>query len=144
MADFVGNWSIPSMSADTHPTNAGSIITEPGEGWGIDSVLSGYIIQNVQINKTVVTDITQDQKGAVVSELDYDTRWDGTMTVIGLNGATTDEAESATLPGLSAGMLNFPWANVMWKLDSVTYRGTYNDKKYFDLAFHRSRHFPAQ
>lgn len=144
MADFVGNWSIPSMSADTHPTNAGSIITEPGEGWGIDSVLSGYIIQNVQINKTVVTDVTQDQKGAVVSELDYDTRWDGTMTVIGLNGATTDEAESATLPGLSAGMLNFPWANAMWKLDSITYRGTYNDKKYFDLAFHRSRHFPAQ
>ena len=88
--------------------------------------------------------MTQDQKGAVVSELDYDTRWDGTMTVIGLNGATTDEAEAANLPGLSAGMLNFEWAGAKWKLDSVTYRGTYNDKKYFDLSFHKTRHFPAQ
>lgn len=91
-----------------------------------------------------MTDVTQDQKGAVVSELDYDTRWDGTMEVIGLNGATTDEAESATLPGLSAGMLNFPWAGTNWKLDSITYNGTYNDKKRFTLVFHRTRHFPAQ
>lgn len=134
MATFIS--AVPSMGDATLPTNAGELIR--GSQWGIDSTLSGYIIQDVSIQKNVVTDVTQDQKGAEVSELDYDTTWNGSMTVIGGDGD-----ETATIPGISVGMLDFTWAGTKWKVDSVTYRGNYASKKMYDITFHRTKHFPA-
>lgn len=61
------------------------------------------------------------------------------MEVIGGDGNETGD-----LPNLSVGMLNFPWAGKLWKLDSCQYQGTYNDKKRYSLAFHRTRLFPPQ
>lgn len=87
----------------------------------------------------MVTDVTQDQKGAVVQELDYDCRWDGSMTVIGPTGET---AEGVT--GLSAGMTDFQWAGYKWKVDSVQFVGNYQSKKLYTISFHRTMHFPAQ
>ena len=73
MATFIQ--SEPSMNDTTNPASAGTLIR--GSQWGIDSTLSGFIIQDVQINEERVTDTTQDQKGAVVSQLDYDSHWSG-------------------------------------------------------------------
>ena len=57
--------SEPSVNGVTLPTNAGTLIR--GDQWGIDATLSGFIIQDVTINETRVTDDTLDQKGALVS-----------------------------------------------------------------------------
>jgi hypothetical protein len=63
------------VKGTTIPSTAGSIIRK--EQYGIDAILSGYIIQNVSISKSRVTDDTYDQKNALVSQLDVDERWDG-------------------------------------------------------------------
>ena len=42
------------------------------DGWGIDATLAGFIIQSANVTCSRITDPTQDQKGAVISELDYD------------------------------------------------------------------------
>ena len=42
------------------------------DDWGIDAVLTGFIIQSANVTCSRITDPTQDQKGAVISELDYD------------------------------------------------------------------------
>ena len=48
--------AVPSMGDATNPTNAGELIR--GNQWGIDATLSGYIIQDVNIQKEVITDTT--------------------------------------------------------------------------------------
>jgi len=52
------------------PTTAGANIDETQ--WGIDNVLSGFIIQSEDFTEDRSTDQTQDQKGRVVYDLDYD------------------------------------------------------------------------
>jgi len=54
MATFIQ--SEPSVNGTTNPTNAGSIIR--GSQWGIDSTLSGFIIQDVTISEERITDQT--------------------------------------------------------------------------------------
>lgn len=83
MATFIQ--SEPSVNGTTVPTNAGSLIRT--SQWGIDAILPGFIIQDVSINESRITDDTQDQKGALVSQLDYDQHWEGSMNVIGGDGS---------------------------------------------------------
>ena len=135
MATFIQ--AEPSMGGTTNPTNAGSLIR--GSQWGIDSTLSGFIIQDVQISEERVTDDTLDQKGALVSQLDYDSRWNGTMTVIGGDGS-----ENGSVGTLSCGDTTFEWAGHKWKITGITYQGTYNDKKRYSVSFFRAKNFPAQ
>jgi hypothetical protein len=133
MATFIQ--SEPSVNGTTLPANAGSMIRT--DQWGIDSTLTGFIIQDVSIAEEAITDVTQDQKGAVVSELDYDKRWTGTMTVIGGDGS-----EDGSVGTLSVGDTTFSWANKTWKIDNITYRGNYQSKKMYDISFHRNVNFP--
>lgn len=133
MATFIQ--SEPSVNGTTLPANAGSMIRT--DQWGIDSTLTGFIIQDVSIAEEAITDVTQDQKGAVVSELDYDKRWTGTMTVIGGDGS-----EDGSVGTLSVGDTTFSWANKTWKIDNITYRGNYQSKKMYDISFHRAVNFP--
>lgn len=133
MATFIQ--SEPSVNGTTLPGNAGTLIRT--DQWGIDSTLTGFIIQDVSIAEEAITDVTQDQKGAVVSELDYDKRWTGTMTVIGGDGS-----EDGSVGSLSVGDTTFSWANKTWKIDNITYRGNYQSKKMYDISFHRNVNFP--
>ena len=135
MATFIE--SEPSMNGTTSPANAGSLVR--GSQWGIDSTLSGFIIQDVQIAEERVTDTTQDQKGAVVSQLDYDQHWTGSMTVIGGDGS-----EDGSVGSIVAGDTAFSWAGHKWKVTNVTYQGTYNDKKKYSVSFERWKNFPSQ
>lgn len=118
------------------PSGAGSIIRD--EQWGIDATLSGYIIQNVTITTNRIYDTTQDQKGAVVSELDYDEQQDMSMDVIGGNGA-----ESGELNGIVPGDTAFTWDGKKWKVRSVTYTGSFQDKKRYNITASRFRNWPA-
>ena len=124
------------LSGGVLPTGAGDIIRK--EQYGIDAVLSGYIIQNVSISKSRTSDDTYDQKNALVSQLDVDERWDMSMTVIG------GSDEDATLAGLEVGDITFTWNGKKWKVNSCTYNGTYNDKKSYSITAFRTTNFPAQ
>ena len=135
MATFIE--SEPSMNGTTNPASAGSLIR--GSQWGIDATLSGFIIQDVQISEERITDDTLDQKGALVSQLDYDSRWNGSMTVIGGDGS-----EDGSVGGLQVGATDFEWAGKKWKITNITYQGAYNDKKKYSVTFFRAKNFPAQ
>lgn len=114
------------------PTNAGSLIR--GDEWGIDHTLSGFIVQSEDIAEEVITDTTQDQKGAVVSQLDYDQHWTLTLGIIG--------DKDATLPAV--GDITFEYAEHKWKVTNVTYAGSYQDKKKWTVSAERWINFPAQ
>lgn len=133
MATFI---QTEELSGTTKPTNAGTIIRK--EQWGIDAVLSGYIIQSVSITTSRMYDTTQDQKGAVVSELDYDEQQDMQMEVIGGDGS-----ETGNLPGIIPGDTAFTWDSKTWKVRSVTYNGSFQDKKRYQISATRFKNFPA-
>ena len=135
MATFIQ--SEPSVNGTTVPTNAGSLIRT--SQWGIDSTLSGFIIQDVTINEERISDTTQDQKGAVVSQLDYDKHWTGSMTVIGGDGS-----EDGSVGNITAGDTAFTWAGHKWKVTGVAYQGNYADKKKYTVSFERWANFPSQ
>lgn len=135
MATFIQ--SEPSVNGTTVPTNAGSLIRT--SQWGIDAILSGFIIQDVSITESRITDDTQDQKGALVSQLDYDQRWEGQMNVIGGDGS-----ENGSVGDLSCGDITFSWAGHKWKITSIQYQGNYADKKKYTINFFRARNFPPQ
>ena len=124
------------LSGGVLPTGAGDIIRK--EQYGIDAVLSGYIIQNVSISKSRTSDDTYDQKNALVSQLDVDERWDMSMTVIG------GSDEDATLDGLEVGDISFQWNGKKWKITGCQYQGTYNNKKSYSLTAFRTTNFPKQ
>ena len=133
MATFI---ETNELSGGVLPTGAGEIIRK--EQYGIDAVLSGYIIQNVSISKSRTSDDTYDQKNALVSQLDLDERWDLNATVIG------GSDEDASLDGLVVGDIAFTWNGKKWKITSCTYNGTYNDKKSYSITAFRTTNFPAQ
>lgn len=135
MATFIQ--SEPSVNGTTLPSNAGSLIRS--SQWGIDSTLSGFIIQDVTISEERITDTTNDQKGAVVSQLDYDQHWTGSMTVIGGDGS-----EDGSVGTIVAGDTTFAWAGHKWKVTNVTYRGNYQSKKMYDVSFERYTNWPSQ
>lgn len=131
MATFIN--SAPSLSGGPLPANAGELIR--GDEWGIDNTLSGFIIQSEDISEEVITDTTQDQKGAVVSQLDYDKHWTLSLGVIG--------DTNATLPIVGDTAFEYP-AGTKWKVTNVTYTGSYNDKKKWSIQAERWANFPAQ
>ena len=130
--------SSPSLPAGhaTHPSNAGNLIRT--NQWGIDNLLSGFIIQDVQITSERITDTTQDQKGAVVSQLDYDEHFTMTMTVIGGDGS-----EDGTVGGITLGDTTFTWAGKNWKVNGLQYTGNYADKKRYQITAERWAQFPT-
>ena len=122
------------------PTSAEGITKD---GWGIDAVLNGFIIQNANVTCSRITDPTQDQKGAVISELDYDQQWNLTLDVIGNPGSgSIADFEDAQI-GVDVGDTAFSWNGHTWKVDSVTYQGSFQDKKRYQITAHRYKNFPA-
>ena len=132
MATFIQ--SEPSMNGTTLPTNAGELIRSAE--WGIDNTLTGFIVQSEDIAEEVIKDQTQDQKGAIVSELDYDKHWTLSLTIIG------DTEAEETLP--KAGDMSFQYGGHTWKITNVTYTGSYNAKKQWKISAERWTNFPAQ
>lgn len=112
------------------PANAGPETIADAQ-WGIDNTLTGWIIQSENILSDLVTDTTQDQKGRVIGQLDYDKHFTCSIDMIG-NG---------TVP--TAGDTNFTYAGSQWKVQSVTYQGSYQDKKKYSVNLERWVHFPT-
>lgn len=135
MAEII---SSPSLNGTTLPANAGSIIRT--EEWGIDNALANCIIQNESITQERITDTTQDQKGAVVSQLDYDEHFTLSLTVL---------CDSATAPitgtgsAFKPGQTDMTYNGTKWKITSVQYQGAYNDKKKYTINAERYKNWPA-
>ena len=139
MATF--NKSDPSNgTSGTFPETAGTMIKTAQ--WGIDNSLSGWIIQSESITREAITDTTQDQKGAVVSQLDYDEHFTLTLNMIGGTGGAGDGTEDAKLP--EVGDTAFAYAGKNWKVTNVTYNGSYQDKKSYTVTAERWTNFPVQ
>ena len=139
MATF--NKSDPSNgTSGTFPDTAGTMIKTAQ--WGVDNSLSGWIIQSESITREAITDTTQDQKGAVVSQLDYDEHFTLTLNMIGGTGGSGDGTEDTALP--QVGDTAFAYAGKNWKVTNVTYNGSYQDKKSYTLVAERWHQFPAQ
>lgn len=108
----------------------------------MDNSLSGWIIQSESITREAITDTTQDQKGAVVSQLDYDEHFTLTLNMIGGTGGSGDGTEDTALPAL--GDIDFVYAGRKWKVTNVTYNGSYQDKKSYTVTAERWTNFPVQ
>lgn len=126
------------LTATLIPNNAASMNPSSGAAWGIDCTLSGFIIQSVDYTEDRSTDPTHDQKGRFVHELDYDKHYTCTIQVIG----------TGTLPAV--GKEDFTFADNTevggaknWKVQSVTYNGSYNDKKKYTINLERWENYPA-
>ena len=139
MATF--NKSDPSNgTSGTFPNTAGTMIKTAQ--WGVDNALSGWIIQSESITREAITDTTQDQKGAVVSQLDYDEHFTLTLNMIGGTGGSGDGTEDTKLP--QVGDIDFTYAERKWKVTNVTYNGSYQDKKSYTVTAERWHNWPAQ
>lgn len=123
---------IPDSVMSPKPSGAGDLIR--ASEWGIDNTLSGFIIQSEDITEEVITDTTQDQKGAVVSQLDYDKHWTLSLGVIGDTGAS--------LPVVGDIAFEYP-SGTKWKVTNVSYTGAYNDKKKWSIQAERWTNFPT-
>lgn len=137
MATYIKTSPSATTAGTTLPTNAGTLIRS--EEWGIDNLLDNCIVQSETITKEAVSDTTQDQKGAVVSQLDYDYHWTLSIDVIG-DSATTN----ASVSEANVGDTTFTYAGAKWKCTGLTYTGTYNDKKKWNITGERWFNFPAQ
>ena len=139
MATFIK--SDPSNgTSGTFPDTAEAMIRTAQ--WGIDNSLSGWIIQSESITREAITDTTQDQKGAVVSQLDYDEHFTLTLNMIGGTGGSGDGTEDTALPQI--GDTAFAYAGKNWKVTNVTYNGSYQDKKSYTVTAERWHNFPTQ
>lgn len=138
MAEFIQ--SVPSMGSTTLPLSAGNMIR--GNQWGIDNTLSGWIIQSETITRELITDTTQDQKGAVVSQLDYDEHFTCELNLIGGTGGAGDGTEDPALPQI--GDITVQYAGHTWKCTNVQYTGSYESKKAYSVSLERFKHFPEQ
>lgn len=135
MAEII---SAPSLNGTTLPGNAGEIIRT--DEWGIDNTLANCIIQSESIMEERITDTTQDQKGAVVSQLDYDEHKTLSLTLL---------CDSSTAPitgsgsSFKPGQTDMSYNDETWKVTSVTYTGSYNGKKQYQVTAERWKNFPA-
>ena len=120
------------------PETAGTVIRK--DQWGIDSTIPGLIVTGASISHSAMTDDTQDQKGAVVSQLDYDHQYTLTLDVIG--GKEEDGTLNAGTATYSVGDTSFPWAGSNWKITGITYTGSFMDKKRYQLQAVRFANFP--
>ena len=134
MAEII---STPSMGGTTQPANAGTIVR--GDEWGIDNTLANCIIQSETITEERITDTTQDQKGAVVSQLDYDEH--KTLNLVVLCDKTTAPITGSG-NAFKPGQTDLTYNGETWKITSVQYQGSYNDKKKYTISGERWKNFP--
>ena len=128
------------VAGNTIPATAGSVINK--EQYGIDFLFPGYIVQSATITQSVNEDITQDQKNSIVSRLDLDHIYDATVEVIG--GSTEDGTLSASGGEIEVGDIAYNFAGHNWKVVSITYNGSFQDKRRYTVSLQRSTNYPPE
>lgn len=139
--------SASDYDPEPYPGAAGGFtdLAKYNDEWGINNQLEGFIVQNESYTRERVTDTTQGQKGCVVAQLDYDVHYTLTLNVIG-NGELPEEGD--------VGFQYAAWKGTMandatpematWRVMSVSYQGSYNDKKKYTITCERWANWPPQ
>ena len=133
------NTAKPSLGGTTLPLSAASIPS--GSTWGINNVLDNCIIQSESITSEDITDDTQDQKGAMVSRLTYDRHWTLNLTFL-TNQADLSSGEVSAITG--PGDTQFTYGGAKWFVNSITYNGSYNQKKSYTINAERWQNYPKE
>lgn len=128
MSTFIETQEARGLSA-TIPSGAGLVIRK--EQYGIDFTFEGFIVQSASITQNTVEDVTYDQKNAVVSRMDLDHEYQAQVEVIG--GSTEDGTLSCDGAEIEVGDIAYNFAGHNWKVTSVTYNGSFQDKKDIQL-----------
>lgn len=128
------------LTATLIPANAAQMNPVSGAAWGIDCTLSGFIIQSVDYTEDRSTDPTHDQKGRLVDELDYDKHYTCTVQVIGIGTLPDVGSETFKFNSTGDGEVG---ESKNWKVKSVTYNGSYQDKKKYTITLERWANYPA-
>ena len=76
-----------------------------------------------------------------MSELDYDKRFDLSLTLIGDSSKLPVTGDSTSI---AVGDTTFTYNGSKWKVASCTYTGSYNNKKTYQVTGYRYLNFPAQ
>ena len=136
------NYQTEELTGVTVPTT----IPDINEAvYGITSTLKDCIIQNESINYTKQTADVMDQKNALVSQLTYDERWDITLDVLAKSGAISEYPKLAPNVKATSGVDAeiFEYGGHYWKLTGLTYTGSYNDFKKWNITGFRSTNYPT-
>ena len=113
-----------------------------GSPRGISNTLSGFVIENEEINPTPVQEDFDDQNGARADEKVYDTRVDLNITVYGAS-ASADISSVLTAIANSGGQ-SITYGGHIYKVDGCREVGTYNGRRRWTITGHRFDNFPAQ
>lgn len=121
------------------PAAANSVISGEAQ-WGIDGQISGatnLIIQSEDIVTEPIVDRTQDQKGRTVSQLNYDGHTTVQLQVIGTIPTTLSAGGVMSYRALSSDSYS------LYVVDSITYNGSFEDKKKYTINAERWTNFPT-
>ena len=77
-----------------------------------------------------------------MSRLDLDHIYDATVEVIG--GSTEDGTLSAQGGNIEVGDIAYNFAGHNWKVVSVTYNGSFQDKRRYTVTLQRSTNYPPE
>lgn len=130
---MANNWTEEVSGGSTVPSSIGNIGTKTT--WGIQNTIANCIIQSESIQSEDITDDTQDQQGATVSRLTYDKHWTLNLTLL------TDEPSAVIA---TQGTNDFQYDGKKWFVNSVSYNGSYNGKKSYNIVAERYSQFPSQ
>lgn len=106
--------------------------TIPAAAYGVDNLLTGFIVLSEDISEQDVVHQIFDQKGALVAEYPYDKRYDLTLTVQG----------AGDLPAI--GSTTFTYATLKWKVDNISKPAVYNDTVKYTIKAYRTTNFPLE
>lgn len=113
-----------------------------GSPRGIQNTLSGFVIENEEINPTPVQEDFDDQNGARADEKVYDTRVDLNITVYGATAQADINSVLADIP--TSGGQSIAYGGHVYKVDGCREVGTYNGRRRWTITGHRFDNFPAQ
>ena len=113
-----------------------------GSPRGISRTLSGFVIENEEINPTPVQEDFDDQNGARADEKVYDTRVDLNITVYGATASADISSVLADIP--TSGGQSITYGGKVYKVDGCREVGTYNGRRRWTITGHRFDNFPPQ
>lgn len=106
---------------------------------GVSNTLAAadYVVETETITEANRAEEVPNQDGAIVNELDYDKRYDLSLT------CHSSKASQTAAPA-TVGAVDFDYAGAKWKVDNVQEAGSYNGLRRWTIAAHRYTGFPKQ
>ena len=105
--------------------------------YGITTELQGYTVETENIRESTLAEPVPNQHNQVENELDYDTRYELTLTIRG-----KVHPRDTTSGCCKDGFITYDGKK--YKVDTVENAGTYNGLRRYSITAHRTTKFPKQ